>query len=75
MPAAFYTVDDKTGIVEIVRVVGLSQDQTEELYNCIPEKLNPAARTFVGLVDVSVELLPATGARYYSSCNQATIQY
>ena len=75
MPAAFYTVDDKTGIVEIVRVVGLTQNQTEELYNCIPEKINPVTRTFVGLVDVTVELLPATGVRYYDSCNQATIQY
>lgn len=75
MPVAFYTVDDKTGIVEIVRVVGLTADQTEELYSCVPDKINTAARTFIGLTDVNVELLPAAGSVYHSHYNQATIQY
>lgn len=77
MPAAFYTVDDKTGIVEIVRVVGLTQEQTEELYNCIPDRISTAsgARTFIGLTDVNVELLPASGSIYHNHYNPATIQY
>lgn len=75
MPVAFYTVDDKTGIVEIVRVVGLTSDQAEELYSCVPEKINTAARTFIGLTDVDVELLPAAGSVYHNHYNPATIQY
>lgn len=78
MPVAFYTVDDKTGIVEIVRVVGLTSDQVEELYNCVPEEINtvPGIRTFIELTEhVFVEFLPATGSEYHSHDNQETIQY